>query len=55
VEFGQRFADGLGDGTADGHFVVEFHLAFGGVNVHVHVGWIEFDEKAADRVAAFHQ
>ena len=36
-------------------FAVEFHLALGRVDVHVHGGGINFEEQAADRITAFHQ
>jgi hypothetical protein len=48
-------ADGLGDELADGSFAVEFHLAFGGVDIDVHLAGIEFEEQAGDGVPAFHE
>ena len=45
----------LGDNFADFKFAVKFHLAFGGMDVHVYGSGINFKEQAADRVAAFHQ
>src|SRR5271156_1650969 len=51
----QRIAHGLGGEFADLKLAVEFHLALGGMNVHVHGGGINFEKQAADRVAAFHQ
>ena len=34
---------------------MEFHLALGGMDVHVHGGGINFQKQAADRVTALHQ
>ena len=45
----------LGDQFPDFKFAVEFHLALGRMNIHVHAGGINFQKQAADRVAAFHQ
>jgi hypothetical protein len=44
-----------GNMRAHGLFVMELHLAFCGVNVHVHFSGIEFKEQTADRVTALHQ
>ena len=46
---------GLRDEFADFKFAVEFHLALGRMDVHVHGGGINFQKQAADRIAAFHQ
>ena len=48
-------ADGLGDEAADGAFLAELHLAFGGMDVHVHGGGVDVEEEAADGEAAFHE
>jgi hypothetical protein len=55
VEGEQCFLHRLGDQFPDFKFAVEFHLALGRVDVHVHGGGINFQKQAADRVAAFHQ
>ena len=55
MECQQRVAHGLGGESADLEFAVKFHLALGGMDVHVHGGGIDFDEQAADGIAAFHQ
>jgi hypothetical protein len=34
---------------------MKLHLAFGGMNVHVHARGINFQKQTADRVTAFHQ
>jgi hypothetical protein len=47
--------DGVGDEAADGAFAVELHLAFGGVDVDVDLGGVEFEEEAAEGVAALHE
>src|SRR5207253_3809049 len=31
------------------------YLAFGGMNVDVHLGWSQFEKQTADRIAPFHQ
>ena len=46
---------GLRDELADFKLAVEFHLALGRMDVHVHGGGVNFEEQAADRIAAFHQ
>ena len=51
----QRFLHRPGDQFPDFKFAVEFHLALGRVNVHVHGRGINFQEQAADRVTALHQ
>ena len=51
----QRFVDGLGGVLAHFKFAVKLHLALGRMNVHIYGGGGDFQEKAADRVAAFHQ
>jgi hypothetical protein len=51
----QRLAHRLGDPLAHGSLVMEFHLAFRGMNVHVHFRRIHFDKETANRVASFHE
>ena len=51
----QRVARGLGDEFSDFKFAVEFHLALGRMDVHVHGGRINFQKQATHRIAAFHQ
>ena len=51
----QRLANRLADQLAHGPFLVEFHLALGGMNVHVHGGGIDLQEETTDRVTSFHQ
>ena len=51
----QCFFDRLGDKFADFKFAVKFHLALGGMDIHVHGGGVNFQKEAADRVAALHQ
>ena len=51
----QRVMHGLRDEFSHFKFAVEFHLALGGMDVHVHGGGINFEKQAADRIAAFHQ
>ena len=51
----QRVAHGLGGEAADLKFPVKFHLALGRMDVHVHGGGIDFEEQAADGIAALHQ
>ncbi len=36
-------------------FAMELHFAFGRVDVHIDCGGVDFQDQAADRVAAFHQ
>ena len=55
MELQQRLPHGLRDPLADGALVVELHLAFGGMDVHIDERGIDFEEQAADGVAAFHQ
>ena len=43
------FRDRLRDEFADLKFAMEFHLALGGMDVHVHGGGINFQKQAADR------
>jgi len=47
--------DGFGDEAADASFAVELHLTFGGVDVDVDLAGIEFQKKAAERVATLHE
>ena len=51
----QRIMHGLGGEFPHFKFAVEFHLALGGMDVHVHGGGINFEKQTADRIAAFHQ
>ena len=51
----QCFFHGLRDEFSDFKLAVEFHLALGGMDVHVHGGGINFEKQAANRVTAFHQ
>jgi hypothetical protein len=44
MELEQRLAHGLGNESSHVAFVMEFHLAFGRMNIDVHLGWIEFKE-----------
>ena len=55
MEIEQGLADGLGNEAADFGFAMEFDLALGGVDVHVHRRRRDFQKKTANRVAAFHQ
>ena len=48
-------ADRFPDTPAHCLFAMKPHLAFGGMNVHVHLGRVEFGEQTADRVSALHQ
>ena len=50
-----RVADRLRDKGAYRALVVELHLALGGMDVHVHLRGVEFEEEARDGVTAFHQ
>src|SRR5277367_4675343 len=51
----QGFLDSLRDEFSDFKFAVKFHLALGGMDVHVHGSRINFKKQAADRITAFHQ
>ena len=51
----QSFLDGLRDEFSNLKLAVKFHFALGGMDVHVHGGGINFQEQAADRIAALHQ
>ena len=51
----ERLADRLGYHAPDGLFLAEFYLAFCRVNIDIHQGGIQLEEKAAERVAAFHE
>ncbi len=51
----QGFLDRLRDEFSDFKLAMEFHLALGGMDVHVHGGGINFEKQAADRITAFHQ
>lgn len=55
VKIAQGFANGLSDEATHAGFVAEFHFAFGGVDIDVDGGGIDFEEEAADGVAAFHE
>ena len=51
----ERFTNRLGEQMAHGPFAMEFHLALGRVDVHVHLRRIDFQKQAANRIAVFHQ
>ena len=51
----EGFADGLGHHSTDGPFFPEFDLALGGVDVDVDGGGVDFEEQAADGIAALHE
>ena len=51
----QCFTHGLCDQLPDFSFPMEFNLAFGRMNVHVHFGRIDFHQQAANRIAPFHE
>jgi hypothetical protein len=51
----QRFAHSLGRPLANHPFVVEFHLALGGMNVDVDARRIHLEKEATERVTPFHE
>jgi hypothetical protein len=51
----EGFADGAGDEATDGAFLSELNLAFGGVDIDVDGGGIDFEEETADGVTALHE
>src|SRR5687768_16164354 len=51
----QRFSHRLGDYSPDRLFLAELHLAFRGMNIHIHERGINFQEKATQRIPALHQ
>ena len=55
MKFEQRFADRLGHEPSHRAFLVEFYLSFGGMNIDVHGGRIDFQKESADRIAPFHE
>ncbi len=55
VELQQGLPDGLTHHAPHLEFAVKLHLTLGRMNVNVHIRRVEFNEQAADRVAAFHQ
>ena len=55
MEFEKRLAHGLRHKPSHFGFAMKFHLALGGMNVHVHGRGINFHEQTANRVTAFHQ
>src|ERR1041384_7246802 len=48
-------ADGFSHRLSHGSFVMKLHLAFGGMDVHVDSGGVDFKKQAARWIAAFHQ
>ena len=55
MEFEKRLPHRLRHEPAHVGFAMKLHLAFGGMNVHVHCRGINFQKQTADRVTAFHQ
>ena len=55
MEAQNRFSHSLGQQAAHLRFLVEFHLALGRMDVHVHRRRIQFEEQAAHGIPAFHQ
>ena len=55
VKVQKRFPNRLGQQLAHGPFAMEFHLALGRVDVHVHFRRIDFQKQTANRIAVFHQ
>ena len=53
--FEQGKADSVDEDAPDGAVIVEFHFALGGMDVDVNGSGIHFEEKAADRIATFHE
>ena len=55
MEFQQGFPHGLRHQPPHLSFLVEFHLALGRMDIHIHRRRIDFQKQAADRITAFHQ
>jgi hypothetical protein len=55
MEFEKRLTHSLRHEPAHVGFAMKLHLAFGGMNIHVHRCGINFQKQTADRVTAFHQ
>src|SRR4051812_6655456 len=51
----QSLPDRFSDNAAHGEFLAEFNFALGRVDIDIDRSRIDFQEKAAERVAAFHQ
>ena len=51
----QSFPHGLSDQVPHRLLIAKSDFTFGGVDVHVHAGRIDFKEQATNRIASFHE